>query len=207
MNDLTLIGAELSSVPENLLVSNSELLKLNLNQNKLKTIPLNFLRNQSSLNELSLGFNMINNLAPRTFMSLTNLLTLYLNDNELTAVVPNWFQNLSKLEVLSLNNNKISQLPPDAFRDLLNLKSLWLGGNQIEVVGANLGISKNLKLIDFWYNNITAINEELFVNSSISDVRLKGNKCINKNFMFHRNEDKNNAHLQECYGNFKNSRN
>ncbi|XP_052772750.1 protein slit-like isoform X2 [Mya arenaria] len=81
--------------------------------------------------KLDLSNNQILTLPPRLFNNLTHLSTLILAYNKLQCVSDTSFSKLTELRILSLHGNNLSSIPYGAFNDLTSLTHLALGGNPL----------------------------------------------------------------------------
>ncbi|KAF3425424.1 hypothetical protein E2986_13360 [Frieseomelitta varia] len=141
---------------------------LNLNNNKLTTLPE--VHHLNKLETLSLGNNLISNM---TDIFMTNSLKmLNLKGNNIDNIdVAEWWQ-LDRLEYLDLSHNKLNSLPSKWHRSMPMLKYLNLEFNNF-VSLENVQIHNFVDLRDLYIksNNITHID----LNQNI--VRLVPKRC------------------------------
>ena len=133
----------------------SELLLLNINNNKLGSVSSNDLRGLTSLSSLSLAHNEIDNISASAFKYCHNL------------------------QVLDLSSNKIRDLDFETFRGEVRekLRELDLSHNQLEHVPTRAlhGIP-HLTLLDLSENNLQVLYPEDFegISEALQDLRLSG---------------------------------
>lgn len=109
------------------LVLPSSLLKLNLSNNHLREVPINF-EDFPNLIDLQLGFTELTNL-PESIRSLVSLKELNVRDNYLYTL-PDVFDDSMALEDINLWNNQLGRLPPSLL-ELQQLSMVYLDGNPI----------------------------------------------------------------------------
>ncbi|XP_029428207.1 leucine-rich repeat-containing G-protein coupled receptor 6 isoform X2 [Rhinatrema bivittatum] len=160
--------------------------ELMLQNNQLRRIPAEALRDLPNLQSLRLDANFISLVPERSFEGLRSLRHLWLDDNALAEIpiralnnlpalqamtlalnqiqhIPDYaFQNLTGLVVLHLHNNRIRSLGTHCFDGLHSLETLDLNYN--ELVDFPVAISKlgRLQELGFHNNNIKAIPEKAF---------------------------------------------
>ncbi len=186
LNDLSLFGNQLTTLPVNIFLDCISLTTLILEENKLLIIPATSFNGLANLRTLNLSSNFLLALEKGTFNGLIQLETLDLNDNPLRILPVGIFHGLNKLSVLSLGNtlrstlvqgifnglanltlldlggNNITTLPPHIFSPLVKLEYLYLDDNQISVLPAHiLAGLKRLKLVKLYNNPISLSTEKL----------------------------------------------
>jgi Leucine-rich repeat (LRR) protein len=157
----------------------SNLLLLDLHQNKLEgPIPLE-IGSLHNLLGLDLSINSLTGVIPLSFRNLTQLVQLGLNTNQLEGSIPDELGTLSNLTGLVLRRNRLSgripsaifelpslqfldigmnmlgnELPPNIGNSLPNLQQLLLGNNMLEGrISPSLGNASMLQKIDLRSNN------------------------------------------------------
>jgi len=126
--------------------------ELNLNGNKLKTIP-------------------------KEIGNWKNLEVLNLNDNEISSL-PKEIGDLTNLKDLYLGRNKLKMLPKE-IGNLKNLEILHLGNNDFKVLPKELGNLKNLEVITAPENpNLTSIPKELVKLKKLRILDLRRNPLL-----------------------------
>ncbi|KAK4492893.1 hypothetical protein RD792_000218 [Penstemon davidsonii] len=111
--------------------------------------------NLSNLIQLELGDNKIQGKIPQEIGCLSSLTILSLELNKLNGEMPQSIFNLSRLEILSLGGNELSgKLPFLVNRGLPNLKEIYLGSNRFSGrIPNSISNISNLNVIDLSYNS------------------------------------------------------
>lgn len=137
----------------------STLRELYLVENKIKEIKnLDSLLN---LELLELGGNRIREIGPG-LAKLTKLKQLWLGKNKIASIGTS-LQTLVSLEILSLQANRLTSIEPDNFLGPdanPHLRELYLSENGLKCI-QNLGHLPMVQLIDFSFNPISVINEDV----------------------------------------------
>jgi internalin A len=107
----------------------TQLMKLDLSDNKLTTLP-DAIAQLQNLTELYLGSNKLTSL-PESIFNLQSLTSLYLNNNEITNL-PESTTKLINLKRLNLFRNSLTSLP-ESIAKLRNLTRLVLRENQLVI--------------------------------------------------------------------------
>nr|ABB59080.1 variable lymphocyte receptor A [Eptatretus stoutii] len=121
----------LTAIPSNIPVDTN---RLELDYNKLSSLPHTAFHSLSSLTSLDLSYNQLQTLPAGVFDQLKNLETLWLSENQLKSLPPKIFDKLTKLTILWLDTNKLQSLPHGVFDKLTELKTLYLSTNQLRRV-------------------------------------------------------------------------
>ncbi|CAO1438147.1 unnamed protein product, partial [Diamesa tonsa] len=103
--------------------------RLRLNNNKIKMIPDNLLASLSNLLRLDLSNNEIAAISKRMFKGVPALRSLQLDNNQIVCIDEQAVKNLQELEILTLNNNNLTTLPRDMFIGMPRLRALRLSDN------------------------------------------------------------------------------
>ncbi|GLU19482.1 hypothetical protein SLE2022_357310 [Rubroshorea leprosula] len=117
--------------------SNTPLVHLCLQRNKLTTFAFQWLFNfSSSLVSLDLSSNQFRGPIPETFSHMTFLEELDLSNNQFVGEIPKsfWSGNLSSLRNLNLAKNKLSGTIPKSIRFLSKLECLYISFNSFNGV-------------------------------------------------------------------------
>nr|ABB21132.1 variable lymphocyte receptor A [Eptatretus stoutii] len=122
---------ELTAIPSNIPTDTD---RLELDLNKLSSLPSKAFQSFTKLTFLSLNNNQLQTLPAGVFDELKNLETLWLEQNKLQTLPPRVFDSLTKLTYLSLGSNKLQSLPNGVFDKLTELKTLYLSTNQLRSV-------------------------------------------------------------------------
>lgn len=158
---------------------------LQATNNALKLVKKDMLLDFNKLVLLRLQENKITELVAEAFSALNELHYLRLTNNQISKVDPKSFKNLKKLKKLSIDGNQIEELPETVFDDLGNLVLLEMSRNKVKHLPKNL--LKNLKkLEDFHaeYNQIKTIDVDFTMMTSVKQILLKGNVCVDDYFGF-----------------------
>lgn len=103
---------------------------LNLNNNKLKEIPLE-IRILSDLRELYLYGNMIKEIDSGTFIGVEYLVVLDLGNNAIEEIKEFLFGSMESLKVLKLNNNMLKKIHQKCFEPLISIEVIQLYDNDL----------------------------------------------------------------------------
>ncbi|XP_076839255.1 uncharacterized protein LOC143484434 isoform X2 [Brachyhypopomus gauderio] len=103
---------------------------LRLEANNISSISEEELEGCTGLTVLDMANNILTNIGPMTFKSMSKLNTLSLFQNQLNCV-PTAIRNMSTLEILDLSCNSISILTYSDFSSLTNLKKLHVYKNPL----------------------------------------------------------------------------
>ncbi|MXY44700.1 MAG: leucine-rich repeat protein, partial [Dehalococcoidia bacterium] len=116
----------------------SNLNGLELQHNRLTSLPQGVFDDLAGLRRLRLNDNRLTELSPDLFASLTGLEHLDLGRNNVVTVPANLLANNPKLVFMSLHNNGLTELPTGLFDRLTNLKTLDLSWNRLRTLPAGL---------------------------------------------------------------------
>ncbi|CAJ1403558.1 unnamed protein product [Effrenium voratum] len=153
LEELTLSGNHLASLPEEVFKPLEGLNTLDISQNKLELLPPTIFDALDGLTTLNLSSNQLQNLTPGTFQNLSSLRVLDISQNMLPALQPGVWSGLERLESLSarglglrsifevaelgmlggldLSENALTQVPSGSLMRLEHLRWLNLSGNPI----------------------------------------------------------------------------
>lgn len=161
----------------------------------------------TDLLELDLSENKLTELQPNTFLGLDNLTVLNLSKNQLFGLPKDIFNPLVKLENLNLSGNELEQLDlsedklrspqPNLFSPLISIQFLNLSDNLLTKIPDNICTLPTLKSLNLSKNQIQSLPEEEYwlnmtslENLDLSFNRLKGNINALGALILHRNEGK-----------------
>lgn len=102
--------------------------ELFLDINELTEIPAH-VNQLSELVKLDLSNNRLTILQDFIFYNLTKLETLLISFNRLKCIQSQAFTGLTRLRILSLHSNDLSTLPDGTFNDLININHVAMGSN------------------------------------------------------------------------------
>nr|ABB21096.1 variable lymphocyte receptor A [Eptatretus stoutii] len=122
---------ELTAIPSNIPTDTD---RLELDYNKLSSLPSKAFQSFTKLTFLSLNDNQLQALPIGVFDQLVNLADLRLYQNQLTSLPRGVFDSLTKLTYLTLRENQLQSLPHGVFDKLTELKTLDLRINQLRSV-------------------------------------------------------------------------
>ena len=159
-------------------VSNGDVISLNLPSNKLTgTIPAS-IANLSQLTSIYMQGNSISGSIPTEMGSLSKLTLLYLYINKLTGTIPASFGNLKNLVYLYLNRNGLTGTIPSELSGMNALQFLHLEENNISgTLPVWLASLKNLVHINVYDNAFTGtIPAEWNTLTNLTLLNLSYNK-------------------------------
>ncbi|KAJ8340121.1 hypothetical protein SKAU_G00347540 [Synaphobranchus kaupii] len=163
-------GQKLKKLPKEVLALGSDLLYLNLQNNRLKC--LSGISALSKLRELNLSSNDLSEF-PQEIEQLKNLESLYLSQNGIGKIPEGIFSQLGKLKFLKLSTNHLKGLPSD----LGQCKSLWylnLSNNYLKDVKV-LEALCSLKELYVKNNKLIELPAGLFFNTELTMFKADGN--------------------------------
>lgn len=203
---VALSGNQLTSWNRNILANNPKIMSLELANNRIQTLDADVFANIPELSFLTVG-SLIEVLP--TLQNVPRLETLVLRDNKIRTVSASMFINmrslkhlhlsnnqidtinftmgeknlLEHLEVLVLSHNNITVLPDNVFSMLTSLLRLDFSDNQIRRLSA-ASIQPIIQMRDLIVsrNRIERIDQQLFHNATMLQVRAGGNICVNEDF-------------------------
>ncbi|CAH3157474.1 unnamed protein product [Pocillopora meandrina] len=191
---LNLSARDLLKLPKAVLEL-TELEKLDLSRNKLKTIPENVgkLNNITAFyvsgNQLSIFPASLTQLKKLRWLDISrNKLTtisdaigemvelwgLVLSNNQLTVLSPA-IKQLKKLERLNISHNKLTTIS-DAIGEMVALEELDLSYNQLTVLSPAIKQLKKLKRLDISHNKLTTISDTIGEMVSLEKLGLSYNQ-------------------------------
>nr|ABB21152.1 variable lymphocyte receptor A [Eptatretus stoutii] len=124
-------GKMLTAIPSNIPTDTD---RLELDYNKLSSLPHTAFHGLQTLTYLSLSYNELQTLPAGVFDQLVELDRLELSQNQLKSLPPKIFDSLTKLTWLNLERNKLQSLPHGVFDKLTLLEKLYLDNNQLRSV-------------------------------------------------------------------------
>lgn len=146
----------IEQIPPSLFINLTDLLFLDLSNNKLETLPPQT-RRLSNLQTLILNDNPLELFQLRQLPSLQNLECLQMRNTQRTlANFPTSLDSLSNLTELDLSENQLSRIPEVLF-SLSNLVRLNLSENQIIELSTNIELLQKLESLNLSRNQIVAL--------------------------------------------------
>ncbi|KRZ77311.1 Leucine-rich repeat-containing protein let-4 [Trichinella papuae] len=152
----------LREVPAEALRNFNNLLALHLQNNNIETIEKLQLMNMVSLLMVRLSYNKIKSVDRYGFNNIPHLRYLFLDHNELAVLEPNVLQQFQFLEIADLSYNSIAEIPTGAFQRLEHLLQLNLEGNAIRDIAPNAFAQTPLLLLLLGHNCLTGIGTQVF---------------------------------------------
>lgn len=168
-HDLVLRQKSLIALPQDHMVYNLDLWRLDLFNNHLVSLPGTF-GHLTALRTLDLSANKLQAL-PDTFGQLTALQSLMLQWNVL-KVLPDSFGHLAALQSFEVFNNQLTALP-ETFGQLVSLQTLDISENALTELPASFCLLVDLQLWDMSGNPLKELPESYanlttFPNMSMS---------------------------------------
>ncbi|XP_046420530.1 toll-like receptor 6 [Neodiprion pinetum] len=156
------------------------LVLLDLSRNKIATLDPALFKDLYTVQILNLQNNKLETIPADTFSPMSNLHTLVLKNNRLTYLDAYSLNGLFALSLLALDSNHIEGIHPDAFRNCSSLRDLNLSGNNLDSIPAALKDMRMLRTIDLGENQIKRLVDPGFKGmSSLYGLRLIGNEIAN----------------------------
>lgn len=165
--------------------------EINLSSNKIKTIPSNWLENSTNIEKLYLDNNILKTIDQQSFNGTNRLKLLNLSYNAIEElIIINYSYPLPSLISLDLSNNQLIKIPKNLVNFAPNLELLYLSMNQIKTLYFDISYlnMKSLTYLDISNNIIKNINENdvsYLNNSKIRTLKMKNCNIltINPNFL------------------------
>ena len=215
----------ISVIKTELFQKNVNLVRLNLNGNKLNFVDeehaAGVFENLKSLQELSLRYNQISELP--AFKGLVGLVTLDVSYNKLTRPRASSYEVLKNLKYLkmtgnqilleasflkfskslrsmALDNNQITKIEHSAFSELDNLGTLNLSHNNLtQLESKSFKGLTSLFDLDLSFNKIEKIDRKIFDNFKLLlKLDMRENRCANDSSLWINNEKIDNL-LSQCF--------
>lgn len=163
-------GKKLKTLPNELLQRGQDVLKVDLQRNRLKhVIGISHL---SNLTELNLSRNEITEF-PMDITKLCHLERLYLNQNNIKTIPENVLPFLEKLQFLKLSTNRLVKLPKD-INKCRNLYYLNLSHNNLTDLEPLVGLHF-LRELYVEGNRLTELPCSLFEKNSLTQFKANRN--------------------------------
>ncbi|XP_041375094.1 carboxypeptidase N subunit 2-like [Gigantopelta aegis] len=199
LQELSLRHNMLSTVSPDVFLGLSNLKKLNLSNNRIRSIE-NMLDSLYSLEHLDLSYNQLDDLRTGVFRSQLHLVSLRLDGNSLHNLHGYVFQGLQNLKYLSLRKcnlmvitsdmfsivrsittldlgqNHITELPrSQEFRNLPSLQNLFLDNNELTTFKDAQFSGITLDTLNVSRNRITSLSSETFIHFNVREIDLSYN--------------------------------
>lgn len=218
LQEVNLSYNKIKKVPKRLFQNNSELMAIDLSYNPLRDVEFDLPSDLEKLvlkscklsefhgpvldllSYLDLSDNLIENIGPNTFSTMSSLEYLDLSTNTFTTLDTKVFMNNTKLSKLVLDNNSLETLPKfvgrerfqtydfscnncelsyledDVFENFPAIVELHLASNDLDVINGTFQHLHALTLLDLSDNSISEIYMRAFRNNSALQIlNLSGN--------------------------------
>ncbi|XP_015434134.1 PREDICTED: uncharacterized protein LOC107189950 [Dufourea novaeangliae] len=171
----------LDSVPTVALSRLVGLERLDLSQNKLKTLEADSFKGMSNLTYLDLCDNLLSQLSPQAFASLPTLRSLRMRGNRLSVSALSALRGLKILEELDLSNNLLlGPMGPNLLPQMPRLRFLTVSENELVNIqqGALIGL-RNLTYLCLSHNQIDVLEDHSFKYlSTLTRLDLANNRIV-----------------------------
>ncbi|MDO5095009.1 MAG: S-layer homology domain-containing protein [Peptostreptococcaceae bacterium] len=148
---------------------------INLDSNKLTSLPADVFENATGVSHILLGGNKIAKIEPKTFDNLSALRYLDFDGSLLEELPKGLFDKNKDLRVLSLMNNKLKSLPDDLLKNNTKLEELYLLDNALtDLSDGFFSTNKELKALHI-YNNRLENLPDLSAATKIKVITAQGN--------------------------------
>jgi Leucine rich repeat len=111
---------------------------------------------------------------------LKNIVNLYLGKNMIDTIAEESFDDLQNVEIFYLNDNRIEHLSTTVFREMKSLEKLILSGNYLTEISSDLFNIPTLKRVFVNRNLIMTVNFERSDLSSIRELNIEKNICLDE---------------------------
>ncbi|XP_055306018.1 follicle-stimulating hormone receptor-like isoform X2 [Sitodiplosis mosellana] len=153
------------------------LIKLDISNNNITTLPNKSFEAVPHLEELILSDNSLLHIDSDAFIGLNELKRLSLHNCGLSAVPGKALNHLKHLNALNLGGNHLLNINVGDFPKLDNLRYLTLKRNRLTNVTADaISNLSNLRILDLDDNLLTAIPYKLGKLSNLQELFLSGNR-------------------------------
>lgn len=171
---------EIKSLGKKNFEAQQELVELRLSNNRLTTLESTSLQGLAGVRVLLFVNNRISTIEDGAFIGLDSLIELDLSKNKLKILGENSFNALPSLWTLNLSGNKLGSVPSGGLNNLSSLLELDLSDNQISQVPGRAfsGVAKLSHLV-LDKNNISFIDTGAFSGlCELSQLSLKDNRLF-----------------------------
>ncbi|KAL5280367.1 Tl.2 family protein [Megaselia abdita] len=153
---LKLSSLKLSTVSENLLRHQEQLLEIDLSENAfMSALPENIFKYCPNLLKINLKYSYIESLYRNQFAFQDQVLEIDLSGNDFTNLPENIFRNNTKLQKLILMDTRLVQLSEITFKPLVNLVILWLNNNKLKRFDGKICKAlPNIRTLDLGSNDL-----------------------------------------------------
>ncbi|CAG9855606.1 unnamed protein product [Phyllotreta striolata] len=154
---LNLESNKIDSIPPGSLKSHSNLQNVRLSNNQLSTIETDAFRSLNALETVLLSNNKIRQFREESFTNLPNLTTIIASHNRLKTISSNTFSNLPSINKIDLYNNRLTHVSFNSFTNISShLLELNVSRNQIVSCASDARVL-NMRTFDLSYNNLATV--------------------------------------------------
>lgn len=175
LQTLNLEMNRLSTIPETSFSGLTKLVSLNLASNDIQSLPAMVFDHQQQMTYLNVSDNRIDNLPNGLFNKTYSLQQLILGRNSLRDNSLPFLNTpyLALLKELHLNGNNLKNIPYLAFNNLASLEQLFILKANVESIDSNalVGLT-SMRLLDISANNMTTLKREVL--QSVPDISQLG---------------------------------
>ncbi|XP_055631978.1 chaoptin [Toxorhynchites rutilus septentrionalis] len=165
---------QIMALDEGIFLGCRKLQEIQLDGNKLSTVPATSFKDLPSLRIISLRNNFIENISSDSFAFANKIDRIDLRYNRIHSLKPNAFSNLQTMKELLLAGNLINSVDERAFMGSDAIQKLDLSDNLIgEIPSAALSSIESLKVLNLSLNNIDKLESkhlQLLKNLQILDI-------------------------------------
>jgi hypothetical protein len=173
---LALINKGIAAIAEGTFQGMGKLEALNLQGNRLVSLPAEVFRDLTSLDQLVMSSNSISNISQGAFSTLSSLTFLDLGSNQLASLQPGVFVGLTSLKSLNLDSNILTGISDSTFQGLgASLNTLQLSYNRLTSISSKAfhGMS-GLTRPSFSSNLLRILPRDLFASMEAAIVYAEG---------------------------------
>lgn len=169
LSDFELIHGSLRDIKPGAFEKLTQLVKLNIRNNDIRTLEDYTFRGLDALQFLDLGSNNLTSIAPNAFDGLKSLVRVALSENHIAQLPAKLFSSSPMLRTVLLNNNLLTELPVVIFDNIEQLMRLDVSHNQLKTFDFPY---LNVVLLVIRSNNLTS----LYINDHVEHVLANDNR-------------------------------
>ena len=163
LNGLFASRNKISEIEPTVFETLTDIVELNLNENRIFHFPADFLGNNSRMQTLQLAYNIVGFLPNGIFSVMDSVLFLNLNGMELNDDIWRLLEYLTSLKILRLSDNNIKSFDTGVMRNLNQLQILEISDNIINEIPNRTFVNQmEMRLLNMTKNNITSIERDSF---------------------------------------------
>jgi len=195
-------------------VNTAQLSHVDLDENRLSTMPVNVMNNllnpwnftlahnriaklevlqSTSIDMLNLTGNVISDIVDGAFNGTPQMRELYLGQNLLTRITASMFSGLNDLKYLDLSDNLISTIDTGSFQSMRYLTYLSIHGNKLASIepGTFDGLDSITSLVLSANRLVSHVAEGVGQLSSMQELILDDNDIVSFNVSYYSNFENN----------------